>query len=406
MEEKAAQIQREPEGKTTQILGGTVSEIQYDLALNDTPTRHEIEEVQRVPSLSPESFVFHKVLGKGAFGKVMLAELKESGKYFAVKSLKKDSILSNCHVECAKVEKRVLALATENPFLTHLHSTFQTKTTVTPIPLTHLYSFQTKITHLVLMYQYPTFYTKVLALPLTHLYSIFQTKDSLFYVMEYVSGRDLYFYIVVKGHFDLHSTQDLKLNNVMLDGEGHIKIVDFGLCKDNLLDGKAMSFCGTEHYIAPEIFQRKEYSFPVDWWSLGVLVFEMLTGDSPFQGENDDELSMSVCRDTPEYPTSINQESKDLLEKLLERDATNRLGVAGDIRAHPFFDAIDWPALERKEVEPPFKPKMGDPDDSSQLYQEFLSKASHLTDSDSGSVHPDDQLAFAGFSFINPKWSS
>ncbi|XP_035276062.1 protein kinase C delta type-like [Anguilla anguilla] len=260
----------------------------------------------------------------------MLAELKESGKYFAVKALKKEHILANNHVECTKVEKRVLALAAENPFLTHLHSTFQ-------------------------------------------------TKDCLFFVMEYVNGRDLYFHIVVMGHFDLQSTQfyvaeiicglqflhtngviyrDLKLNNVMLDGDGHIKIVDFGLCKDNMIDGKAMSFCGTEHYIAPEIFQGKEYSFPVDWWSLGVLVFEMLTGDSPFQGDNEDELSTSVCTDTIEYPSWLNQESKDLLEKLLERDPTHRLGVAGDIRAHPFFEVIDWPTLEKREMEPPFKPKI------------------------------------------------
>ncbi|XP_064197295.1 protein kinase C delta type-like [Anguilla rostrata] len=152
------------------------------------------------------------------------------------------------------------------------------------------------------------------------------------------------------------------------------------------------------------IFQGKEYSFPVDWWSLGVLVFEMLTGDSPFQGDNEDELSTSVCTDTIEYPSWLNQESKDLLEKLLERDPTHRLGVAGDIRAHPFFEVIDWPTLEKREMEPPFKPKItGDPEEDL-LDLEFLSKVSFLSDRDTGSVVPDDQLAFADFSFINPKW--
>ncbi|KAG9333902.1 hypothetical protein JZ751_009421, partial [Albula glossodonta] len=336
------------------------------------PNHDEMEEKAKngsCPGLSPNCFVFHKVLGKGAFGKVMLAELKESGEHFAVKSLRKDHILINGHVECTKVERRVLALASESPFLTHLHSTFQTKVMI-QTHATHLHTCHLSEdnntyspTHL-----YSRHLDKGNA-PCPHEYFTFPTK--------YVRGRDLYFYIVEKGHFERHTAEDLKLSNVMLDGEGHVKIVDFGLCKDKLLDGKAMSFCGTEQYIAPEIFQGQEYSFEVDWWSLGVLIYEMLTGDSPFQGDNNDELSVSVCTDIPEYPSWIDLESKDLMEKLMEKNPTLRLGAIGDIRAHPFFSATDWTALEKKEVEPPFKPQMGNSDEDS-LLDQFLSEESDL----------------------------
>ncbi|NXP39657.1 KPCD kinase, partial [Leiothrix lutea] len=189
-----------------------------------------------------DSFVFHKVLGKGSFGKVLLAELKGKNEFFAVKALKKDVVLIDDDVECTMVEKRVLALAWENPFLTHLYCTFQ-------------------------------------------------TKDHLFFIMEFLNGGDLMFHIQDKGRFDLYRAtnylkhnifktlfcRDLKLDNVMLDRDGHIKIADFGMCKENICgDNKASTFCGTPDYIAPEILQGLRYTFSVDWWSFGVLLYEML----------------------------------------------------------------------------------------------------------------------------------
>ncbi|KAM4613453.1 protein kinase C, delta b [Polymixia lowei] len=326
--------------------------------------------------LTINHLVFHKVLGKGSFGKVLLAELKGRGEYYAVKALKKDVVLMDDDVECTMVEKRVLALAWDNPFLTHLYSTFQ-------------------------------------------------TKEHLFFVMEYLNGGDLMFHIQDKGRFDLNRAtfyaaeiivglqflhtkgiiyRDLKLDNVMLNREGHIKIADFGMCKENVFgENRATTFCGTPDYIAPEILLGQKYTFSVDWWSFGVLVYEMLIGQSPFQGDDEDELFESIRMDVPHYPRWITKESKDLLEKLFERDPSRRLGVVGNIRAHSFFKTVNWPALEKREVEPPFKPKVKAPNDCSNFDREFLSEKPRLSHADKNLIDSMDQTAFAGFSFINPK---
>ncbi|KAM3843666.1 protein kinase C delta type isoform 2-T4 [Vipera latastei] len=324
-----------------------------------------------------DSFAFHKVLGKGSFGKVLLAELKGKNEFFAVKALKKDVVLIDDDVECTMVEKRVLALAWENPFLTHLYCTFQ-------------------------------------------------TKEHLFFVMEFLNGGDLMFHIQDKGRFDLfratfygaeivcglqflHSKgiiyRDLKLDNVMLDKEGHIKIADFGMCKENVFgENKATTFCGTPDYIAPEILQGLKYTYSVDWWSFGVLLYEMLIGQSPFHGDDEDELFESIRVDTPHYPRWITKESKDILEKLFERDPTKRLGITGNIKDHHFFKAINWTALEKKEMEPPFKPKVKSASDYNNFDREFLSEKPRLSHSDKNLIDSMDQSAFAGFSFINPKF--
>uniref|UniRef100_A0A8B9KYU7 Protein kinase C n=1 Tax=Astyanax mexicanus TaxID=7994 RepID=A0A8B9KYU7_ASTMX len=281
--------------------------------------------------ITAEHFTFHKVLGKGSFGKVFLAEMKSSGEWFAVKALKKDVVLMDDDVECTMVEKRVLALAWDNPFLTHLYSTFQ-------------------------------------------------TKEHLFFVMEYLNGGDLMFHIQEKGRFDLYRAtfygaeivcglqflhgkgiiyRDLKLDNVMLDGDGHIKIADFGMCKENVFgENLATTFCGTPDYIAPEILLGQQYSFSVDWWSFGVLVYEMLIGQSPFHGDDEDELFESIRMDTPHYPRWITVDTREMLERLFERDPSRRLGVVGNIRHQTFFKTVNWSALERREIEPPFKPKV------------------------------------------------
>uniref|UniRef100_S4RGE4 protein kinase C n=1 Tax=Petromyzon marinus TaxID=7757 RepID=S4RGE4_PETMA len=283
--------------------------------------------------LSLDHFHLLKVLGKGSFGKVMLAELKEQGKFFAIKALKKEVVLMGDDVECTMVEKRVLLMACEHPFLTHLCGTFQ-------------------------------------------------TKEHLFFVMEFLTGGDLMFHIQDKGKFDLptgtnrfyaaevicglqflHSHniiyRDLKLDNVLLDREGHVKIADFGMCKEHVGAGNlATTFCGTPDYIAPEILLGRAYGTSVDWWSMGVLIYEMLIGQSPFYGSDEDELFEAIKGHTPHYPRWLSDSSRNILSCLFERDHTKRLGAVGDIRLHPFFKNIDWPSLEARKITPPFKPKV------------------------------------------------
>ncbi|NXX73445.1 KPCD kinase, partial [Urocolius indicus] len=356
--------------------GDTTDNSEYD-KIWEGNTAKRTSRITSRRKFNIENFTFHKVLGKGSFGKVLLAELKGKNEFFAIKALKKDVVLIDDDVECTMVEKRVLALAWENPFLTHLYCTFQ-------------------------------------------------TKDHLFFVMEFLNGGDLMFHIQDKGRFDLYRAtfygaeilcglqflhskgiiyRDLKLDNVMLDKEGHIKIADFGMCKENVFgENKASTFCGTPDYIAPEILQGMRYTFSVDWWSFGVLLYEMLIGQSPFHGDDEDELFESIRVDTPHYPRWITKESKDILEKLFERDPTRRLGVTGSIRDHPFFKTINWTALEKREVDPPFRPKVKSASDYNNFDREFLSEKPKLSYSDKNLIESMDQSAFDGFSFINPKF--
>lgn len=322
-----------------------------------------------------EDFVLHKMLGKGSFGKVFLAELKKSGKFFAVKALKKDVVLMDDDVECTMVERRVLSLAWENPFLTHLYCTFQ-------------------------------------------------TKENLFFVMEYLNGGDLMFHIQNCHKFDVHRAtfyaaeiicglqflhskgiiyRDLKLDNVLLDSDGHIKIADFGMCKENMQEeSRTSTFCGTPDYIAPEILLGQKYNSSVDWWSFGVLLYEMLIGQSPFHGRDEEELFLSIRTYNPVYPSCLSKTAKDILVKLFVREPEERLGVKGNIRRHSFFDSIDWSALEQRQVAPPFRPTLSSPSDCSNFDKEFINERPRLSCADRTLINSVDQSMFRNFSFVNP----
>ncbi|XP_045473289.1 uncharacterized protein PFB0765w-like isoform X2 [Harmonia axyridis] len=326
-----------------------------------------------------EDFHFLKVLGKGSFGKVLLAELKETEYYYAIKCLKKDVVLEDDDVECTLIERKVLALGTKHPYLCHLLCTFQ-------------------------------------------------TDSHLFFVMEYLNGGDLMFHIQQSGRFSeerakfyaaeivsglkfLHNKgivyRDLKLDNILLDFDGHVRIADFGMCKLQVfLDRMADTFCGTPDYMAPEIIKGQHYNQSVDWWSFGVLLYEMLLAQSPFSGCDEDELFWSICNEKPVLPRFLSQEASRILSMLLEKDASKRLGTrfspCGDIKDQPFFKSIDWELLEARLLEPPFKPKLSHPLDTKYFDKHFTTELAKLTPIEHHILESMDQTQFQGFSYTNP----
>lgn len=151
----------------------------------------------------------------------------------------------------------------------------------------------------------------------------------------------------------------------MIDKEGFAKITDFGLSKENIIDNSAHSFCGTPEYLAPEIITKQGHGKPVDWWSLGALVFEMLTGQTPFYSRDRERLFNNILESDVVYPPHLTPEAVDLLQQLFQKDPNDRLGSAhngaDEIKSHVWFRNINWSALYRKNVTPPFIPRISGP---------------------------------------------
>ncbi|XP_023580101.1 LOW QUALITY PROTEIN: serine/threonine-protein kinase N2 [Octodon degus] len=297
------------------------------------------------------------VLGRGHFGKVLLAEYKHTNEMFAIKALKKGDIVARDEVDSLMCEKRIFETvnSVRHPFLVNL-------------------------------------------------FACFQTKEHVCFVMEYAAGGDLMMHIhtdvfsepravfyaacVVLGLQYLHEHKivyrDLKLDNLLLDTEGFVKIADFGLCKEGMGYGdRTSTFCGTPEFLAPEVLTETSYTRAVDWWGLGVLIYEMLVGESPFPGDDEEEVFDSIVNDEVRYPRFLSTEAISIMRRLLRRNPERRLGAgekdAEDVKKHPFFRLIDWSALMDKKLKPPFVPTIRGREDVSNFDDEFTSEAPILT---------------------------
>uniref|UniRef100_A0A6Q2Y3G4 Protein kinase domain-containing protein n=1 Tax=Esox lucius TaxID=8010 RepID=A0A6Q2Y3G4_ESOLU len=326
-EEKAEKEEREKEERA----GGT-SRLQ-------TLTKDETQ-------VKPSDFHYLKVIGKGSFGKVLLARHRKSGGFYAVKVLQKDVIMRRKEQRTVMIERNVLLKGLQHPFLKE---------------------------------------------------GAFPESRAKFYTAEMASALGY-----------LHSLnivyRDLKPENILLDGEGHVVLTDFGLCKEGVSVSETMqTFCGTPVYLAPEVLLGHAYSRVVDWWGLGTVLYEMLYGLPPFYSRSKAKTFEKILHAPLQLRSTVSQASQSLLRGLLERDCNKRLGRRRDLaelQDHTFFQSINWDDLLSRRVPPPFIPKLSSPCDVRYFDPEFtllpVPASLGLSDMSEGVVSE----AFPGFSYM------
>ena len=296
-----------------------------------------------------EDFKILKIIGRGSFGKVSLVEYIPTNEIYAMKSLKKDILIEQEQIENTILEKNIL----EN-------------------------------------INYPL---------LCNLIFCFQTEERIYFIMPFLSGGELFQHLRKFRTFDepkvkfyssqialaieyLHNKgiiyRDLKPENILMDEKGYLRLADFGMAKKLNNNEKAMSFCGTPEYLAPEIIIGEGHDKNADWWSFGILIYEMLCGLPPFYVENLERMYELIKSGPLKFPKRItlSDEAKDIIKKLLERNVKKRLGYNGikEIKEHPFFKDIDFNLIEQKKIPAPFVPKINDKMNVTYFDDEFTSE--------------------------------
>lgn len=336
------------------------------------------------PHYRLEDFELLRVIGRGSYAKVLMVELKSTKRIYAMKVIKKEMFVSNENedIDWIQTEKHVFERASNYPFLVGLHSCFQ-------------------------------------------------NESRLFFVIEFVRGGDLMYHMQRKRRLSEPEAQfyaaeislaldflhmrgiiyrDLKLDNVLLDHEGHIKLTDYGMCKEGIKKGeKTSTFCGTPNYISPELLRQEDYDFGVDWWALGVLLYEMLAGKSPFDtpDPSEDALFQAILEKTIRIPRSLSVKAQNVLKAFLKKDPSERLGCDPDkgfqeIKTNEFFRGIDWDQLEKRQVQPPYTPPTESDRDLAHFDPDFTRLPVGFTPDNPELLSRLDQSEFEGFEYVNP----
>ena len=317
-----------------------VLNLNKDNRIDNLNSRSNSIPIQKKAKL--EDFSIIRLIGIGSYGKVYVASKKRTNKLYAIKVLNKEFI-NNKNQKNNIITERNILLKLNHTFIMKLDYAFQTKES--------LY-FITQFMHGgELNY---------------HLYkeknSYFNEEKARFYAAEIIIGLN---YL----HENNCIYRDLKPENVLIDKNGHIKLTDFGLskiCED--FPCKTKTLCGTPEYLAPEILFENEYGIEVDWWSLGVIIYEMISGYLPFRIISGEKITKNVYKKKIKMFNHFSRSAKDLIKKLLELNPKKRLGFKQIIK-HPFFKGIKWDKIEKKEVEPPFVPDLNEKNNSFKYFE-------------------------------------
>ncbi|KAF8665581.1 hypothetical protein AX16_000039 [Volvariella volvacea WC 439] len=309
------------------------------------------EQYKTKRALTPRDFEFLKLIGRGTFGKVFQVRKKDTRRIYAMKVLSKKEIVAKKEVAHTIGERKILQRSLDSPFLVGLKFSFQTETELYLV--TDFKSGGELFWHL----QRET---------------RFSEERARFYIAELILALE---------HLHKHNIvyRDLKPENILLDATGHVALCDFGLSKVDLRSGElATTFCGTTEYLAPEVLLDEQgYTKNVDFWSLGVLLFEMCCGWSPFYAEDTQQMYKNICFGKIRFPKGvINDDGKQFVKGLLNRNPKHRLGAnrdAEELKEHPFFKGVDWKALALKQVTPPFKPNVDSDESVDNFDTEFTS---------------------------------